>query len=516
MRSTILLFGTFALLGGALACGSSTEDGLQSTQDASGDEAGAAGSEDAALHSAEDAGAGVVVTVDGGSADATLGPSVDAGLPMDSSMADAGQPIDTGAPSDGRAAEDAEASPPFDASAIDSTAPVDAALGDAGSTDGAAGEDAAVAADAGVPRLDAASPVDAMPEDAANPDAAPSCVIPPGAWTATITAPAPPPETAPGVDSVISVALPANDILYDPYTRLLYASVPSSFGTNGNSIARIDPTTGDVLATVYVGSEPGTLAESADGQFLYVALNGANAIRRYTLATQTPDLQFSISDSPYGAAVVSIGALPNSPHSVLVSLGGNGTASSVVVFDDGVQRGVALSTYANDVVTTGSDALAFAPYIDNPTGVLCIDSGGVHLSSSISAPISPLNDGTVRFGFSSAILYSPSGAALNTVTGALAGTYASQGALAVEPGLDRVYFLEGAWPIGGGTEIAEIDAYDLGHFTPVGNARFANAELQLSPVGGRLVRWGRYGFAFAQASPVAISIVRTSLVPASP
>src|SRR6266849_1799221 len=91
---------------------------------------------------------------------------------------------------------------------------------------------------------------------------------------------------AAGADTVHPVSLATNDLVYDPGTRRIYASVPSSAGANGNSITAIDPVTGAIGPSVFIGSEPGKLALSDDGRYLYVALDGAAAVRRFNLATQ--------------------------------------------------------------------------------------------------------------------------------------------------------------------------------------------------------------------------------------
>src|SRR5207253_2244655 len=98
---------------------------------------------------------------------------------------------------------------------------------------------------------------------------------------------------------VRSIALPTNDLVYDQRTQKLYASVPSSAGAMGNSVAMIDPVSGKVGPFTFVGSEPGKLALSDDGKYLYVGLNGAAAVRRVDLAQQQPDLQFSLGSSQY-------------------------------------------------------------------------------------------------------------------------------------------------------------------------------------------------------------------------
>src|SRR5689334_12463819 len=55
------------------------------------------------------------------------------------------------------------------------------------------------------------------------------------------------------------IPLATNDLVYSASTGQLYASVPSSAGASGNSITAINPTTGLVTSSTFVGSEPNKL-----------------------------------------------------------------------------------------------------------------------------------------------------------------------------------------------------------------------------------------------------------------
>jgi DNA-binding beta-propeller fold protein YncE len=155
-----------------------------------------------------------------------------------------------------------------------------------------------------------------------------------------------------------SLALPTNDLVFDPRVRLLYASVPSRAGALGNRVVAIDPATGGIGASVFVGSEPGKLALSADGQFLYVALNGAAAVRRVDLPSFTAGLQFSLGSDPFFGPYLAedMEVLPGNPHAVAVSRMNTGVSprhAGVAIYDDGVK----LST--ETVRHTGSNVITF-------------------------------------------------------------------------------------------------------------------------------------------------------------
>src|ERR1700730_13754650 len=72
-------------------------------------------------------------------------------------------------------------------------------------------------------------------------------------------------------DFIRLIPMTTNDVVYSASTGKLYASVPSSVGSGGNSIKTIDPTTGLVTSSVVIGSEPNKLALSDDGHSLYAS-----------------------------------------------------------------------------------------------------------------------------------------------------------------------------------------------------------------------------------------------------
>ena len=69
----------------------------------------------------------------------------------------------------------------------------------------------------------------------------------------------------------IYLSLTAKDLIYDKTRQRLYASV--SGGAQANTIAVIDPLTGATGPSIPIGNNPGKLAMSDNGQYLYVALD---------------------------------------------------------------------------------------------------------------------------------------------------------------------------------------------------------------------------------------------------
>jgi len=125
---------------------------------------------------------------------------------------------------------------------------------------------------------------------------------------------------------VLEVGLAHNELVYDSLRNKYYASVPGSVMGAGNSIASIDPATGQVTHSAPIGSEPGMLALSADGSVLYVSLNGSGELVKLALPSMTEQGRLrlpsafsvqqvakTIAVSPVDPSVVAISMRTNLP-----------------------------------------------------------------------------------------------------------------------------------------------------------------------------------------------------------
>ncbi len=116
-----------------------------------------------------------------------------------------------------------------------------------------------------------------------------------------------------------------NHILYEPFSREIYASVGSgSSGVQGNSIAQITPDTGTVGTPVFVGSQPTKMAISDDGNVLYALLGGANSVALFNLQTQTTAFTFTPKFTNYGGEGTGfrdVAVQPGSEDTIVVDFG---------------------------------------------------------------------------------------------------------------------------------------------------------------------------------------------------
>lgn len=121
------------------------------------------------------------------------------------------------------------------------------------------------------------------------------------------------------------VNVPASGLLFDPYTQSLYATIPST-ATNitGNSVVAINPMTGVVGNPVFVGSEPTVMAETADGNDLYIGLSGADSLAQFNLLNQslttTIPLLLTQGNTTSQVAATSLAAMPGTDTTLAVGV----------------------------------------------------------------------------------------------------------------------------------------------------------------------------------------------------
>ena len=302
----------------------------------------------------------------------------------------------------------------------------------------------------------------------------------------------PTPTPAPGELREISLA--TNDLVYSTSTQSLYASVPSSAGPVGNSITLINPVAGSVGTSVIVGSEPNKLAISDDGQEIHVGLNGASAIRRFHVATNSAGLQFSVTGT-----VSDIAAMPGSPNIIAAA-----SASLVRIYDNGIARSLAhdfglgthLAFSKSHEVLYGYDSNSSSFQFSN----MVVGSCGVGLAKSIGSLISG-NVSDIKHD--NGRVYASNGRVIDPDNLTVAGTFfVPTFSALVEPDskANRIYSLttEGS--------STTLRVFDMQTFTLIG-------ALSIPGVTGTplsLVRWGTDGLAFN--TPTKVFLLQNPMI----
>jgi DNA-binding beta-propeller fold protein YncE len=120
--------------------------------------------------------------------------------------------------------------------------------------------------------------------------------------------------------------LSANGLVWDRFAQVIYASLPSSDGPTGNSIAVINPSTSAVTGTFFAGSEPTILALDSTSKHLYVGLNGNGSMQRLNLPSFTQDIDIPLGNpqnsAPYVAAAIAVS--PTNSHMIATAITQNG------------------------------------------------------------------------------------------------------------------------------------------------------------------------------------------------
>lgn len=318
--------------------------------------------------------------------------------------------------------------------------------------------------------------------------------------------------TKPPQEGVTVVSLLANDLAWDPYRQKLYVSVPSTSAVNPNSVSEIDPFTGQITGTQFAGSEPGKLALSDDGGYLYVGFGGAGSVSRFTLPGLTLDLSIPLGrDATYGSYFArDLRVAPAAAHTLAVSLaaGTYAYAGGIAVFDDATQRSTKVSgSRTFDTLDWGASASTLyassSSYSYYDLAVLSVDGSGATLTSDYTNAFSPSVGFRIHYDPVTALVYGDDGHAVST-SGTLMGTYSLTGLytyyspilMTPDPSLDSAFFVgrssSSSWP--------ELRAYDLTQFY---QTRTLTLPYTPDPV-GRMVRWGADGVAFLAGGNVVL------------
>ena len=294
---------------------------------------------------------------------------------------------------------------------------------------------------------------------------------------------------------ITALDIPANALTWDPYAQRIYASLPSSYGTQGNTIAVINPTTARVTGYYFAGSEPNQLALSSDSKYLYVGLNGNGSVQRLVLPGFTQDIDVSLGSSSYGGlnTALSLQVSPGDDHTFAVAEGTVGCCgnSGLFFYKDStlLPDSITYPTF-NDILFV--DASTLYGYYSGTVGDVTVDANGGTLGQQWNS----LVEGT-SIQYDSGLIYGSNGQVLNTTTGLLVGSYDVTGSgccngagpLMPDSVIDRVFAL-GITPF---FSSFGITSYDLSKFTPVAvtNLSQFSSSTELS-----FIRWGNNGVAF--------------------
>lgn len=308
-------------------------------------------------------------------------------------------------------------------------------------------------------------------------------------------------------DSIIPLNLKTSDVVFDPGTQRLYASVPGDVLALGNSVVPINPVDGTYGTPILTGSQPGSLARSSDGTYLYVGIRGSHSVQRINLGTQAIDSQFDLGQDILQQSYfpLSLAAVPGLPNSVLVSLTAynNEVATGLAVYDQGVRRPSLLGYLGlgNSLGFAPSPARFYSTY-GGSVSRFNVDPAGARLVSTSYVNEIPQRDSVIHKG----LLYTPGGLVYDPETASQVGAFAVDYGGPVCPDTDsgRVFFVT-------------TDFFHQGYTLRAYNAHNYRLEgsLDLTGINGspsQLLRCGSDGLAVITTLG-QILLIHTSLVP---
>ena len=308
-----------------------------------------------------------------------------------------------------------------------------------------------------------------------------------------------------------SLAIQSAFLIYEPVGKMLYASVPAAAASNPNTVVSINPATATVGTPIAVGNDPNVLAVSADGAYLYVALDADHTIQRINLSTLAVERTFALPVDPeYGnLQVIDMHVVPGSPTEVVVSLevpNSGPPVDGAALFNDaglvnwlpglGTESNVDIDrfTFTNNPNTL----YAVTPYETSGLEELTLDPTGLHPSSaSCCVPTPPYYNGA-NVVSDGTLLYTTSGQVWNPATNQLISTYAIPSA----PGLDSVisdtssgktYFLN-TYGLYDGYNALSILAFDQKSSAETASLSLSAYSPTAPYSGTQMVRWGANGF----------------------
>lgn len=313
---------------------------------------------------------------------------------------------------------------------------------------------------------------------------------------------------------VTTVDVAANSLAWDPLNQVIYLSLPSLDGANGNTVQILDPATGALGASAFAGSEPNLLSVSATSKYLYVSLNGSSNVQRMTLPNLGTDIEISLGPSsfygPYFA--MDMQAAPNSDDTVAVVRGVPNTSpeeeGGVLIYDDATVRPnvlcgwIQIPACANPSYPTGLyDSIQWNAdgsdmYIANYEDT-AFDFYSVPVTASGFGTVTdyaglvPGFFALIHYDATTKYVYDEDGEVIDPNAGQVIGTFAASG-LMVPDGASGTAFFLGQTQNNFGSSTYTLESFDIHKFTPI-------ATLTISNVVGtptHLIRWGTDGLAF--------------------
>jgi hypothetical protein len=120
--------------------------------------------------------------------------------------------------------------------------------------------------------------------------------------------------------------LSAASLASAPSAKFVYASMPAWSSTNPNTVLPIDAETGNLGTPIAVGNDPGLIALTSDGKYLFVVANQDQTVQRINLSKNSVEKIFNFPPNNCSycglQTAVDLKAIPGSPENFVLALTG--------------------------------------------------------------------------------------------------------------------------------------------------------------------------------------------------
>jgi trimeric autotransporter adhesin len=213
--------------------------------------------------------------------------------------------------------------------------------------------------------------------------------------------------------------VPASSLLYDAFTRKLYATVPATATSiAGNSVVAIDPASGTIGTPVAVGNAPNVLAESADGNYLYIGVSGDKTLGQFNLLTQSLTATYPITAGGQNLPAFNLAVQPGTNTTLAIDTNSNGMGIFDITGGTGAFRPNFSQFYLDGPPAFANAALLYAESSSTSGEALIRDT--VDANGLTTLDVTGLNGlGGTGFGFTlgqDGLVYGDNGGIINPAT----------------------------------------------------------------------------------------------------
>ena len=322
-----------------------------------------------------------------------------------------------------------------------------------------------------------------------------------------------------------ATTLTASDLVYDRLGRQIYASVRSTSPIQPNTLTAIDPITGVLTTSTFMGSDPSKLAISKDSRTIYAVLEGEARIGPFDTVSQTAETAFTLGTDPFLGTYYAedIAVDPGNSQTIAVSrkfLSASPRHAGVAIYDNGVKRSVdtAAGLAGSNIIQFSQSSSTLYGYNSETSELgfrtMSITPSGVTVTNLQRLPLNKSGIG-MDIQVESERIYSTNGEVVDLITGTsitrlplplgpiiidgppMAPATGSQfldipnfAPFVADSNLERVFYLIRR----------QILAFDLNTFTQVGSMTLPAESLRTDF--GSLIRWGEKGLAFRSETEV--------------